>query len=63
MAVGTASLPYEAIRREVTVTTNLPTQNGGNQENTLVLGTSLSPTIVDEEVCFRIFEKISKQLC
>ena len=50
MGVGTTSLPYEAMRREVTVTANIVPPNPGNQENPLVLGNSLSPTIVDEEV-------------
>ena len=62
MGVGTTSLPYEAMRREVTVTTNIATHNAGNQENPLVLGNSLSPTIVDEEVCFVIFVKICFQI-
>lgn len=44
------SLPYDAMRREVTVTANISTQNTGNQETSLVLGNSLSPNIVDEEV-------------
>jgi len=47
MGVGTTTLPYEAMRREVSVT--VP-PNPGNQENPLILGNSLSPTIVDEEV-------------
>ena len=50
MGVGTTTLPYEAMRREVTVTTNIAPPNPGNQENSLILGNSLSPTIVDEEV-------------
>ena len=51
MGVGTTALPYEAMRREVTVTTNIAQPpNPGNQENPLVLGNSLSPPIVDEEV-------------
>ena len=50
MGVGTAALPYEAIRREVTVTNNIAPPNPVNQENPLVLGNSLSPGIVDEEV-------------
>ena len=50
MGVGTATIPYEAIRREVTVTNNIAPPNPGNQENPLVLGNSLSPGIVDEEV-------------
>ena len=44
------SLPYDAMRREVTVTANISTQNTGNQESSLVLANSLSPNIVDEEV-------------
>ena len=51
MGVGTTTLPYEAMRRDITVTTNIAQLNAGNQENPLVLGNSLSPTIVDEEVC------------
>ena len=50
MGVGTATLPYDAIRREVTVTNNIAPPNPVNQENPLVLGNSLSPGIVDEEV-------------
>merc|ERR1712223_1109341 len=50
MGVGTATLPYEAIRREVTVTNNIVPPNPVNQENPLVLGNSLSPGIVDEEM-------------
>ena len=50
MGVGTTTLPYEAMRREVTVTTNIAPPNPGNQENPLILGNSLSPTIADEEV-------------
>ena len=38
------------MRREVTVTANISTQNTGNQEPSLVLANSLSPNIVDEEV-------------
>lgn len=56
MGVGTTTLPYEAMRREVTVTTNIAPPNPGNQENPLILGNSLSPTIVDEEV--RLFELV-----
>ena len=51
MGVGTTTLPYDAMRREASVTTNIATTNVGNQEHPLVLGNSLSPTIVDEEVC------------
>ena len=51
MGVGTTTLPYDTMRREASVTTNIATTNVGNQEHPLVLGNSLSPTIVDEEVC------------
>ena len=51
MVVGTTTLPYDAMRREASVTTNIATTNVGNQDHPLVLGNSLSPTIVDEEVC------------
>ena len=51
MGVGTTTLPYDAMRREASVTTNIATTNVGNQDHPLVLGNSLSPTIVDEEVC------------
>ena len=58
MGVGTTALPYEAMRREVTVTTNIAQPpNPGNQENPLVLGNSLSPPIVDEEVWNDLFSK------
>ena len=58
MGVGTTALPYEAMRREVTVTTNIAQPpNPGNQENPLVLGNSLSPPIVDEEVWNNLFSK------
>ena len=51
MGVGTTTLPYDAMRREASVTTNIATTNVGNQDHPLVLGNSLSPTMVEEEVC------------
>ena len=49
IGVGATTLPYDAMRRDVTVTANVTTP-ANDQENPLMLANALSPSIVDEEV-------------